>query len=163
MATPLVMEASASGSPKVVSINLLVCLCRHWAWADEARGRFERERAGGWESDDDPLANHLFGAYYHWGALLGGLRDAAVEHGLLSRAPLDAIVADLEACAPVLRACRERLMVVPAAREIQPRIVDLLRDDDTLRRLRRVHAAFGDAFREEQAGWERELLDTAEQ
>jgi hypothetical protein len=162
MATPMVMEASASASRQVVSINRLVCLSRHWTWADEARARFERERAGGWESDDDPLANHLFGAYYHWGALLCCLSDAVVEHGLLARPTLAAIGPDLEACLPVLRACRERLMVVPASRESQPRIVDLLRDGDMIHRLRRVHGALGDALRDEQAGWERELLETHE-
>jgi hypothetical protein len=40
--------------------------------------------ANGWEYDDDPLGDHLFGAYYHWCALLCGFSEAALEHGLLS-------------------------------------------------------------------------------
>ena len=112
--------------------------------------RFERELANGWEYDDDPRADHLFGAYYHWCALLCGFSEAALDHGLLSGTQLDTIRPDLEASLPGLRACRQVLVVIPASREEHPRIVDLLRDDVTFGRLRRVHDAFGDALRQEQ-------------
>ena len=97
--------------------------------------RFEQELAGGWENDEDPVADHPFGAYYHWCALLCGFSEAALEHGLLSTLQLDAIRQDLEASLPGLRACRQLLVVIPASLEEQPRIVDLLGDEETLGRL----------------------------
>ena len=80
-----------------VSLDRLVCLLRHWTWADEAMGRFDRELANGWDYDDDPLSDHPFGAYYHWCALLCGFGEAALDHGLLSPSQLEPIRADLEA------------------------------------------------------------------
>ena len=53
-------------------------------------------------------------------------------------------------------------MVIPASREEHPRVVDLLRDEDLLRRLRRVHDAFGEALREEQMSRELDSLDIEE-
>lgn len=121
--------------------------------------RFAREQASGWEYDEDPLADHLFGAYYHWCALLCGVSEAALEHGLLSESQLDALRSDLEASLPGLRACRQLLVAIPASREDHPRIVDLLRDDETIGRLRRVHYVFGDALREEQTSRDLDSLD----
>jgi hypothetical protein len=155
----MAVEAPVNGSLKGASINRLACLLRHWTWADEAMARFERELSNGWEYDEDPRADHLFGAYYHWCALLCGFSEAALEHGLLSGSQLDTLRLDLETCLPELRACRQLLVVIPASREEHPRIVDLLRDVETLGRLRRVHFGFGEALREEQMSRELELLD----
>jgi hypothetical protein len=141
------------------SINRLACLFRHWIWADDAMTRFERELAHGWKYEDDPRADHLLGAYYHWCALLCGFSEATLEHGLLPGSRLDALRPDLEACLPELRACRQLLVVIPESREEHPRIVDLLRHAETLDRLRRVHHAFGDALREEQMSRELDVLD----
>ena len=127
------------------SVDRLACLVRHWTWAEEARARFEQELAGGWEYDEDLVADRPFGSYYHWCALLCGFNEAALEHGLLTTLQLDAIRRDLEASLPALRACRQLLLVIPTSLEEHPRIVDLLRDDETLGRLRRVHEAFGEA------------------
>jgi hypothetical protein len=124
-------------------------------------GRFERALALGWEYDDDPQADHLFGAYYHWCALLCGFGEAALAQQFLTASQLDALRADLDACLPELRACRQ-LVVIPASREEHPRVVDLLRDDEPLRRLRRVHHAFGEALRDEQRSRELDLLDVQE-
>jgi hypothetical protein len=104
-------------SLKGTSINRLACLVRHWTWADEARLRFERELGKGWEYDEDPPADHLFGAYYHWCALLCGFGEAALEHGFLSAVQLEALRSDLERCLPELQACRQVLVVIPASRE----------------------------------------------
>jgi hypothetical protein len=150
---------SVNGSLKGASINRLACLYRHWTWADEAMTQFERELAHGWEYDEDPLGDHLFGAYYHWCALLCGVSEAALEHGLLSGSQLDELRPDLEATLPRLRACRQLLVTIPASREEQPRIGDLLRDAETIGRLRRVHYACGEALREEQMSRELDLLD----
>src|ERR1700741_4649159 len=141
------------------SVDRLTCLLRHWTWADEAMAQFERELDGGWEYDEDSVADHPFGSYYHWCALLCGLSEAALEHGLLSTLQLDAIRRDLEASLPGLRACRQLLVVIPASLEEHPRIVDLLRDDEALGRLRRLQSAFGDALRDEQLSRELDLLD----
>jgi hypothetical protein len=148
-----------TGSLSNASVDRLICLLRHWTWADEAKARFEGELAGGSEYDEDPIADHPFGAYYHWCGLLCGLSEAALEHGLLSTLQLDAIRRDLEASLPVLRACRQLLVVIPASLEEHPWIVDLLRDDEALGRLRRLHRAFGEALREEQISRELDLLD----
>jgi hypothetical protein len=121
--------------------------------------QFEQELAGGWECDEDPAADHPFGAYYHWCALLCGLSEAALEHGLLSTVQLDAIRRDLEASLPGLRACRQLLVVIPASLEEHPRLADLIRDDEMLGRLRRLHQAFGEALRKEQMSRELDLLD----
>jgi hypothetical protein len=43
--------------------------------------------------------------------------------------------------------------------EEQPHVVDLLRDEPTLGRLRRVHEAFGEALREERMSREIDSLD----
>src|SRR4029079_11119263 len=102
-----------SGSVRNGSGDRLACLLRHWTWADEAMARFEQEVAGGWEDDEDPVADHPFGAYYHWCALLCGFSEAALEQGLLSTLQLDAIRWDLEARIPVLRACRQCLVAHP--------------------------------------------------
>jgi len=149
----------ALGSLSNASIDRLACLLRHWTWADAAMARFEQELAGDGEYDDDPLADRPFGAYYHWCALLCGLSEAALEHGLLSTMQLDAIRRDLEATLPGLRACRELLVVIPASLKDHLRLADLLRDDEMLGRLRRLHRAFGEALREEQMSRELDLLD----
>jgi len=140
------------------STSRLACLYRHWTWANEAMAQFERELAAGWEYDDDPLADHPFGAYYHWCALLCGFSEAALEHALLSELQLESLRTDLEASLPGLRACRQLLAVIPASFEEHPRIVDLLHDHETLGRLRRIHSAFGDALREEQLSRQLEWL-----
>ena len=154
--------APLNRSLKGATFNHLACLVRHWTWADEARGRFERRLANGWESDEDLPADHLFGAYYHWCALLCGFGEAALEHGFLPASQLEAVRADLEACLPELRACRQLLVVIPASREDRPRIVDLLRNQESLRRLRRVHLTFGEALREEQLSREVDFLNAQE-
>ena len=141
------------------SVDRLTCLLRHWTWADEAMAQFERELDGGWEYDEDSVADHPFGSYYHWCALLCGFSEAALEQGLLSMGQLDAIRRDLEASLPGLRACRQLLVAIPASLEEHPRIVDLLRDDEALGRLRRLQSAFGDALRDEQLSRELDLLD----
>lgn len=153
------IEESVDGSLRSASGDSLACLFRHWTWADEARARFERELANEWDFDEPPVADHPFGAYYHWCALLCGFSDAALEHGLLSTLQLDAIRQDLEASLPGLRACRQLLVVIPASLEQHPAVVDLLRDDETLSRLRRLHQAFGEALREEHMSRELDLLD----
>jgi hypothetical protein len=156
------VAGSQNGSLKGASINRLACLVRHWTWADEAMVRFERELASGWSYDEDPLADHLLGAYYHWCALLCGFSEVALDGGLLSASQMNTLRPDIDACLPVMRACRQLLVVIPASREEHPRIVDLLRDDDMQRRLRRVHEAFGEALREEQASRALDFLDVQE-
>ena len=150
---------SSHGSLRIASADRLTCLFRHWTWADEAMERFEHKLANGWNYDDDPAADHPFGAYYHWCALLCGFGEAALHHGLLPGPQFDAIRADLEASLPGLRACRQLLVRIPASVEEHPRIADLLRDDEGLARLRRLHDAIGQALREEQMSREIDLLD----
>lgn len=141
------------------SLDRLTCLLRHWTWADEAMQRFEQELLGGFEYDEDLIADHPFGSYYHWCALLCGFSEAALEQGLLSRPQFDAIRRDVEVSLPGLRACRQLLVVIPAFLEEQPRVVDLLRDEEMLGRLRRVHKAFGAALREERMSREIDSLN----
>jgi hypothetical protein len=129
-------------------------------WAEAARSQFEQELGGGWDYDTDPAADRLFGAYYHWCALLCGFSEAALDHALLVGPQLTALRSDIEATLPQLRACRQVLVVIPPTREPHPRIVDLLRDAATIERLRRLHHAFGEAVREEQRIREFDLLDT---
>ena len=151
--------APVNESLSEASLDRLACLLRHWAWADEARITFDRELANGWDDDEDLISDHPFGSYYHWCALLCGFSEAALEHGLLSPLQLDEIRQDLEVSLPGLRACRQLLVVIPATLEDQPRVLDLLRDEETLGRLRRVHEAFGQALREEQLSREVDSLD----
>ena len=153
------VDALVNESLRNASVDRLACLFRHWSWADEAMAQFEQELAGGLEYDEDPVADHPFGAYYHWCALLCGLSEAALERGLLSGLQLNALRPDLEATLPALRACRRLLVVIPASLEEHPRVLDLIRDDETLGCLRRVHYAIGDALREEQLYRELNLLD----
>lgn len=134
---------------KDASLDRLVCLQRHWMWADEAMARFDRELADGLAYDDDPLSDRPFGAYYHWCALLCAFGEAALHHELLSPWELEPIRQDLEASLPWLRACRQVLVVIPASLEEHRLIVDLLRDREKLPRLRRVHHAFGEALGKE--------------
>jgi hypothetical protein len=100
------IDVRPRGPLKDASIGRLACLFRHWTWAHEAKAQFETELAAGWDYDDDPLADHPFGAYYHWCALLCGFGEAALEHALLSELQLEAVRPDLEASLPGLRACR---------------------------------------------------------
>ena len=146
----MAVERPLNGALKGASYNRLACLFRHWTWADEARARFERELANDSGYEDDPRADYLFGAYYQWCTLLCGFSEAALEHGLLAASQMESLRPDLEASLPELRASRQLVMVIPTSREEHPRIVDLIRDDEALRRLRRVHGAFGQALREEQ-------------
>jgi len=159
MTTQADTGAPFGASLREASLDRLACLLRHWAWADEARAAFDRELANGWDYDDDPMSDHPFGSYYHWCALLCGFTEAALEHGFLSPLQLDAVRPDLEVSLPGLRACRQLLVVIPESLEDQPRILDLLRDEETLGRLRRLHEAFGEALREEQVSREVESLD----
>jgi hypothetical protein len=145
-----VVQESVNGSLKGATVNRLACLLRHWTWADEAMKQFERELAVGWEYDENPLADHPFGSYYRWCALLCGFAEAALEGGLLPPVQLAAVRRDLEECLLGLQACRQLLIVIPASLEEHPWIVEVLRDGQTLDRLRRIHAAFGEALREEQ-------------
>ena len=154
MSVPGPVQEPLSG----VSLNRLACLFRHWNWADDAMTRFERALANG-NPDEDPLGDRLFGAYYHWCALLCGFSEAALEHGLLNPSALDAIRSDLERSLPALRSCRQVLLVIPMSREEHPRIVDLHRDGEALGRLRRVHHAFGNALRDAQLAREFDLLN----
>ncbi len=158
MSTQVDGGAPVNGSLRNASLDRLASLFRHWAWAVEARTAFDRELGNGCD-DDDPMLDRPFGSYYHWCALLCGFSEAALEQGLLSPFQLDAIRRDLEVSLPGLRACRELLVVIPASIEEQPRIVDLLRDEETLGRLRRVHDAFGEALREERLSREVDSLD----
>lgn len=151
-------DRDESGALREASVDRLACLLRHWVWADEAMLRFEQELADGWDYDDDPMSDHPFGSYYHWCALLCAFVDAAVDRGLLSPLQLDAIRPDIEASLPWLRACRQRLVVIPSSIEESPRIVDLLHDDN-LSRLRRLHRAFGEALHREQSSREIDSLD----
>jgi len=146
-------------SLKDASLDRLACLFRHWTWAEEAMTRFDRELADGWDYDEDPAADHPFGAYYHWCALLCGLGEAAVAHGLFSTARLLPLRSDLAASLPALQACRQLLVAVPVSLEHHPRIVDLVRDNETIERLRRLHRALGEALRDEQLSRELDLLD----
>jgi hypothetical protein len=141
------------------SIERLTCLLRHWTWADEARRRFEQELAAGWNYDEDTMADHPFGSYYHWCALLCGFSEAALDDGLLSTSQMEPIRSDLYASLPGLRACRQLLIVIPSSLEEQPLVVDLIADEVTLGRLRRIHDAFGRALRDERAAREIESLD----
>jgi transposase-like protein len=150
---------SDNGALRLASVDRLTCLLRHWTWADEAMHRFEQELAPEWEHEDDLIADHPFGSYYHWCALLCGLSDAALEHGLLSSTTLNEVREDLEATLPRLRACRQLLVVIPASLEDQPRVVELVREEQTLERSRRVHKAFGKALREERLLREIDSLD----
>ena len=159
MARSEAAETLVNESLSDASVERLACLLRHWAWADEAMTRFEQELAGFGNYDEDPVADHPYGAYYHWCALLCGLSEAALEHGLLSTRQLDAIRQDLEVSLPGLRACRQLLVVIPASAKDHPRLADLLRDDETLARLRRLHHAFGEALHEEQISRDLGLLD----
>jgi hypothetical protein len=155
----LIDRGAMVGSLRDASSSRLACLLRHWTWADEARAGFDRELANGWDYDDDPMSDHPFGAYYHWCALLCALGEAALQSGLLSPAQLAPLREDIEASLPALRASRHLLIVIPASLEEHPRVVDLLRDDEALSRLRRVHRAFGDALRGELAAREVDSLD----
>jgi len=160
MSTPVDSGAPVNASLRDASLDRLACLLRHWAWADEARSAFDRELAIGWDDEDnDPMSDHPFGSYYHWCALLCGFSEEALEHGLLSPSQLDAIHQDLELSLPGLHACRQLLVVIPASLEEHPRVLDLLRDEETLGRLRRVHNAFGEALREERLSREVDSLD----
>jgi hypothetical protein len=159
MSTQVDAGAAVKESLRDASLDRLACLLRHWTWADEAMTRFDRELADGWNYDDDLMSDHPFGAYYHWCALLCAFGEAALDHRLLSPSQVEPIRHDIEAILPGLRACRQRLVVIPDSLEEQPRIVDLLRDGETLPRLRRVHQAFGEALRKEQMSREIDLLD----
>jgi hypothetical protein len=121
--------------------------------------RFDQQLRAGWEYDENLIADHPFGAYYQWCALLCGLTEAALERGLLPASDLETLRRDLEATLPNLRACRQLLVVIPLSLEQHPRIVDLLGDRETLYRLRRIHRAFGTALLAEQRSRELELLD----
>ena len=147
---------------KTISIERLSSLLRHWAWADEAKSRFERELA----SFPDEHArtttgagDRALGAYYHWCAMLCAIGEGAMRHALVHHAPLDVIREDLEATLPWLRVCRKRLVDVPVSPDPHPKIADLHRDSGTLTRLRRIHRAFGEAFRNEQVSREVDALD----
>lgn len=154
--------ALPQGPLRGASHNRLACLIRHWTWADEAKTRFERALTAGWEYDADPRGDQLFGSYYHWCALLCGFTEAALDRGFLSTPQLDVLRLDLEACLSELRACRQLLVVIPASREEYPRVVNLQRDQESLRRLRRVHEAFGEALREEQMSRELDFMNIDE-
>ena len=159
MSTQLDIRAAVKESLSDASVDRLACLLRHWTWADEAMATFDRQLANGWDYDDDPMSDHPFGAYYHWCALLCAFGEAALDHGLLSPLQLDPIRPDIEASLPALRACRQLLVVIPASLEEHPRIVDLVRDGETVPRLRRIHLAFGEALRKEHVLREIDALD----
>jgi hypothetical protein len=151
-------STAANVSLNSASVDRLASLLRHWAWTEEAMARFGREVDAEWDYGDDSMSNHPFGAYYHWCALLCAFAEAALDHSLLLPQQLDRIRQDIEASLPGLRASRQLLTVIPASLEEQPRLVDLLHDDN-LSRLRRIHRAFGEALHQEQTSRELNSLD----
>ena len=159
MAESLRTGAQQNESLRDASIDRLACLLRHWTWADEALMRFEQELAAGWVYDEDLVADRPFGSYYHWCALLCGLSEAALKHGLLSSLQLHALRPDLDASIGDLHACRQLLVEIPNSFEEHPRIVDILHDRERLERLRRVHRTFGDLLRQERTAREIDSLD----
>lgn len=156
---PIDAERGLDGELREASLDRLLCLQRHWAWADEAMARFDHQLANGLDYDDDPMSDHPFGAYYHWCALLCGFAEAAIDRGLLSPPQLEPIRQDIEAGLPGLRACRRLLVTIPASLKEHPRVADLLQDRETLARLRRLHESFGEVLRQEQMAREMDLLD----
>jgi len=155
-------EGQYSGQPlKDVSFDRLACLLRHWSWAEEAMVRFERELAAFPDEHTRGAGSpdRVLGAYYHWCAMLCALGEAAMSDAVVFYPPLDAIREDLEGIMPWLRVCRKRLIDVPPSYEAHPKLADLHRDKDTLRRLRRIHRALGEAFRNEQVSREVDALD----
>lgn len=152
-------QSRPDGSLRDVSLDRLACLLRHWTWADEARQRFEQELTGGWDYEEEPVADHPFGAYYHWCALLCGFAEAAVDDELILPTQLEGLYPDLERTLPGLRACRRLLVEIPTSLEDQPRVMDILRDEEALARLRRVHQAFGELLAQERMAREIESLD----
>lgn len=158
MSTPTTADTAVNGSLTDASVDRLACLLRHWTWADEALVRFDRELAAGWDDDDDPMSDHPFGSYHHWCALLCAFAEATLEHSLLTPLQLDALREDVEGSLPVLRASRQLLTVLPASLEEQPRIVELLHDEN-LARLRRIHRAFGEALHRARTSREIDSLD----
>src|SRR5262245_23696628 len=159
MARSEAAEIPVNESLSDASVERLTWILRHWALADEAMTRVGQALAGFENYDEGPLPVHPSVGHYHWCALLCGLSEAALEPGLLSTRQLDAIRQDLEVTLPGLRACRQLLVVIPASAEDHPRLADLLRDDETLARLRRLHRAFGEALRDEQMSRDLDLLD----
>lgn len=151
------------GQPlKQLSIDRLSCLLRHWAWADEARSRFERELQAFPDEHARAVADAAerpLGAYYTWCAMLCAIGEAVLGDGLAYHSPLDGVSEDLDAIIPWLRVCRKRLFEVSATPEPHPKIAELHRDTATLNRLRRTHRAFGDAFRNEQVSRDVDSLD----
>jgi hypothetical protein len=135
-----------SESLKDASTSRLVCLLRHWTWADESLAQFDSQRAG---------ARDESGTYHRWCALLCGFTEAALERGLLPSWQLDALRPDLEASIAGLRFSRQMFVAIPASLAEQPESAD---GEHTLSRLRRIHHAFGNALREERISREIELL-----
>ena len=154
------VDVSVNGSLRGASLDRLACLLRHWTWADEAMTTIRSgtgHRLGTTTTIQCPIVRSA--RTYHWCALLCAFSEAALDHGLLSALQLEPIRQDIEASLPGLRACRQLLVVIPASLEEHPRVVDLLRDGETLARLRRVHEAFGEALRKERVSREIDSLD----
>lgn len=106
-------DSAYDGQPlKHISLDRLSCLLRHWAWADEAKSRFERELHA-FPDEHARVAAHSadrpFGAYYAWCAMLCAIGEAALSHAFVHDPPLDAFRDDLTALMPWLRVCRTRL------------------------------------------------------
>ena len=158
MSAQIAGDTAVNGSLRDASAEHIACLLRHWTWADEALANLDRQLADGWDYDYDAMSDHPFGAYYHWCALLCAFGEEALDHGLLSPLQFEPIRQDIEASLPGLKACRQLLVVIPASREGQPRIVELLHDDN-ISRLRRIHRAFGKALHEERTFREIDSLD----
>jgi hypothetical protein len=147
------------GALRDAPLDRLVCLQRHWTWAEEARMRFQRELTRGVEYDEDSHANHPFGSFYHWCALLSGFSEAALDHALLSPSQFEAIRQDLVVSLPGLLRCREILVAIPSVMEAQAFVLDLLRDRELLDRLGRLHDAFGEAIRQDHVARQIDSLD----
>ena len=155
MASPL-LRSNETSPLRSVSFDRLACLLRHWTWTDQAKRVFDRQLAE-LGDDENPVADRPFGSYYHWCALLCALSEAAIDSALLAPDQFDAVHGDIEATLPGQRACRQRLIHIPAS--FEPSLEDLLHDTETLGRLRRLHKTFGDALHEEQMLREVDSLD----
>jgi hypothetical protein len=132
----------------------LLLLHRHWMWANQLREVTDQKLTDPQEgpaAGDAMLVTRGFGFMFIWYGMLWAVIEACMAPKEGREVDiLGPFREDIDQLSAPLRRFRNAILHVPKSGEyVDPRIIALVRDPLSVRRIRRVHTGFGRLFLEE--------------